>query len=82
MAAKLCKYCNVQMLEGFDEIERKFFEQGTRTHHTRERCEALKNKGGSSGLGTANGHEFKQINEKLDQIIAMLKGQGTLEGSD
>lgn len=84
MVAKLCKYCNIQMLEGFDEVERKFYEKGTKTLHTRERCEAIRNKGGDAQIYTkpAPSIDLTEINSKLDQIIALLKGQSTLEGNE
>ena len=42
-----CKYCHVVTLEGFNEQERKYYEQGTKTMHTRERCTEAKNRGGA-----------------------------------
>ena len=42
MAEKLCIYCHKVTLEGFDETERKYYEKGSKTLHTRERCEAAK----------------------------------------
>ena len=42
MAEKLCIYCHKVTLEGFDETERKFYEKGSKTLHTRECCEAAK----------------------------------------
>ena len=42
MAEKLCIYCHKITLDGFDETERKYYEKGSKTLHTRERCEAAK----------------------------------------
>jgi hypothetical protein len=87
MAQKLCIYCHKVTLEGFDETERKYYEKGSKTLHTRERCEAAK-------LGTtpqqqtnsANSQELADLNTKIDRALVLLNdiqqrisGQGSLD---
>ena len=50
----LCKYCHVVTLEGFNEQERKYYEKGTKTMHTQERCTEAKNRGGAGLSQTPN----------------------------
>jgi len=44
MAPRLCKYECGTMLEGFDEVNRKYLEAGTGGLHTKERCQEAKAK--------------------------------------
>lgn len=44
MTPKLCKYCHIVMLDGFDEEARKFIEADTGGLHTIERCKEAKAK--------------------------------------
>jgi hypothetical protein len=84
MTEKLCIYCHKVTLNGFDEVERKYYEKGTKTLHTRERCEAAKR-----GEVEATQTKSPQLNElitKVDQLIVMVQdinqkisGQGTLD---
>ena len=79
MAAKLCKYCNVQMLDGFDEVERKFFEQGTRILHTRERCEAIRNSPDNQGpkyktTGSAGIEQLTAMAVMLENMKTQIEG--------
>ena len=68
MAEKLCIYCHKITLDGFDETERKYYEKGSKTLHTRERCEAakrgelsyMKRKGGV----IINGQDIKELDHK------------------
>jgi hypothetical protein len=91
LAEKLCIYCHKVTLNGFDETERKYYEKGSKTLHTRERCEAAKR--GELDTSTKeksgviiNNQDFKQLVTKVDALIEMvnelnhrLSGQGTLE---
>jgi hypothetical protein len=84
MAQKLCIYCHKIVLEGFDDVERKYYEKGTKTLHTRERCEAAKQ--GSAPQTNTNNQDLSQLNNKLDQILAIVRdierrisGQGSLD---
>lgn len=52
--SKLCNYCHVVTLEGFNEQERKYYEKGTKIMHTRERCAEAKNRGGAGLSQTPN----------------------------
>ena len=63
MAQKLCIYCHKVTLEGFDETERKYYEKGSKTLHTRERCEAAKQ--GSAPQANTNNQDLSQLNNKL-----------------
>jgi hypothetical protein len=84
MTEKLCIYCHKVTLNGFDEVERKYYEKGTKTLHTRERCEAAKR-----GEVEATQTKSPQLNElitKVDQLIVMVQdinqkisGKGTLD---
>lgn len=42
----MCDYCHVVTLEGYNAEQRKYYEQGTKQLHTRERCTEAKNKAG------------------------------------
>ena len=89
MAEKLCIYCHKITLDGFDEKERKYYEKGSKTLHTRERCEAAKR--GELGTETTgqviiNGQEIRDLITKVDQLVEAvnnlnnhLMGQGTLD---
>ena len=78
MPAKLCKYkCNT-MIE-WDDTEGKFYEQGSRTHHTRERCEEIRNKGGSpqsqtQTAGSAGIEQWAAIGVMLEEMRTKLEG--------
>ena len=81
MAQKLCIYCHKIVLEGFDETERKYYEKGTKTLHTRERCEAAK-----QGIGNTSSQELADLNTKVDRALVLLNeihqrisGQGSLD---
>jgi hypothetical protein len=85
MAQKLCIYCHKVTLEGFDETERKYYEKGSKTLHTRERCELAK-QGTAPQANTNNNQDLSQLNNKLDQILAIVRdierrisGQGSLD---
>jgi hypothetical protein len=85
MAQKLCIYCHKVTLEGFDETERKYYEKGSKTLHTRERCEAAK-LGNAPQANTNNNQDLSQLNNKVDQILAIVRdierrisGQGSLD---
>jgi len=60
-----CKFCHVVTLEGFNETERKYYEQGTRQLHTLERCKEAKNR---AGVGSTPAPA--PINNKSDEIKA------------
>ena len=82
MAQKLCIYCHKVTLEGFDETERKYYEKGSKTLHTRERCEAAK----QGNVTQSNGQEITELNKKVDQILGIvnqinqkISGQGSLD---
>ena len=89
MAEKLCIYCHKITLEGFDETERKFYEKGSKTLHTRERCEAAKrgeHASESKGGVIINGQDLKELVTKVDQLIQAVRnlerhlmGQGSLD---
>jgi hypothetical protein len=89
MAEKLCIYCHKVTLNGFDEVERKYYEKGSKTLHTRERCEAAKRgelQTESKGGVIINSQDFKQLVTKVDQLIEIvnevnqrLSGQGTID---
>ena len=84
MAQKLCIYCHKVTLEGFDETERKYYEKGSKTLHTRERCEAAK-----LGIGQSTGNsnqDLTELNTKIDRALVLLNdihqrisGQGSLD---
>jgi hypothetical protein len=85
MAQKLCIYCHKVTLEGFDETERKYYEKGSKTLHTRERCEAAK-QGTGSQTNTNTNLDLGDLNNKVDQILAIVRdierrisGQGSLD---
>ena len=85
MAQKLCIYCHKVTLEGFDETERKYYEKGSKTLHTRERCEAAK-QGVSTTAPQINTQDFDDLSKKVDQVLAILRdierrisGQGSLD---
>jgi hypothetical protein len=67
--SKLCIYCKVVRLEGYNEIERKYYEQGTKQLHTRERCQEAKNR---PGAGSSPGPQQQQQEQqtKSDEIKA------------
>ena len=44
--SKICVYCHVVTLEGYNAEQRKYYEQGTTQLHTRERCAEARNKAG------------------------------------
>ena len=44
--SKICIYCHVVTLEGYNAEQRKFYEQGTTQLHTRERCAEARSKAG------------------------------------
>jgi hypothetical protein len=44
--SKICIYCHVVTLEGYNTEQRKFYEQGTTQLHTRERCAEARSKAG------------------------------------
>jgi hypothetical protein len=48
----------------------KFYENNTNDEHKHR---------GDTGRGADQAEEFKKINTKLDQIINLLKGQGSLD---
>ena len=82
MVQKLCIYCHKITLEGFDETERKYYEKGTKTLHTRERCEIAKQ--GTAPQG--NGQDLTDLTKKVDQLLAIvneinlkISGQGSLD---
>jgi hypothetical protein len=84
MAQKLCIYCHKVTLEGFDETERKYYEKGSKTLHTRERCEAAKQSTGQQV--SANSPELAELTKKVDQVLALvneinlkISGQGSLD---
>jgi len=84
MAQKLCVYCHKVVLEGFDETERKYYEKGSRTLHTRERCEAAKQGAGPAGQGQSQ--ELAELITKVDKLIEQvtnlnnrISGQGSLD---
>ena len=88
MAEKLCIYCHKVTLNGFDEVERKYYEKGSKTLHTRERCEAAKRGEHDTGKGGViiNGQDLKELVTKVDQLtqavnnlISRFEGQGTLD---
>ena len=89
MAEKLCIYCHKVTLEGFDETERKFYEKGSKTLHTRERCEAAKrgeHDTQSKGGVIINGQDIKDLITKVEaltlavnNLLSRLEGQGTLD---
>lgn len=89
MAEKLCIYCHKVTLNGFDETERKYYEKGSKTLHTRERCEAAKRgelASETKGGVIINGQDIKELITKVDQLtqavnnlIARFEGQGTLD---
>jgi hypothetical protein len=78
MAEKLCIYCHKVTLNGFDETERKYFEKGSKTLHTRERCEAAKRgelETTSTAAATAskggviiNGQDIRVLIAKIDAL--------------
>lgn len=89
MAEKLCIYCHKITLDGFDESERKYYEKGSKTLHTRERCEAAK-RGElgteSKGQVIINGQDIKELITKVEaltlavnNLLSRLEGQGTLD---
>ena len=84
MVQKLCIYCHKVTLEGFDETERKYYEKGTKTLHTRERCEAAKT--GTIQQANNNNQDLSDINKKVEQILGIvnqinqkISGQGSLD---
>ena len=84
MAQKLCIYCHKVTLEGFDETERKYYEKGSKTLHTRERCEAAKQ--GTASQTNTNNQDLTDMSKKVDQILAIVRdieqrisGQGSLD---
>ena len=44
--SKICVYCHVVTLEGYNAEQRKYYEQGTTQLHTRERCAEARSKAG------------------------------------
>jgi hypothetical protein len=44
--SKMCIYCHVVTLEGYNAEQRKYYEQGTTQLHTRERCAEARSKAG------------------------------------
>ena len=90
MAEKLCIYCHKIILDGFDETERKYYEKGSKTLHTRERCEAAKrgelDTSETKGGVIINGQDIKELITKIDaltlavnNLISRFEGQGTLD---
>lgn len=84
MTEKLCIYCHKVTLDGFDEGERKYYEKGSKTLHTRERCEAAKR--GELGTTQTKSPELAELVKKVDQLIVLvtdlhnrISGQGSLE---
>jgi hypothetical protein len=71
MAQKLCIYCKKIVLEGFDETERKYYEKGSKTVHTRERCEAAKT-GPGPQTNTNNNQDLADLNKKVDQLLVLV----------
>ena len=82
-----CKYGCETMLEGFNEAEHKYYEQGTTTIHTAERCKSIKageikiigdtTVGKFYGTTPSKGHYYQaadiiEINKKLDKILEIL----------
>jgi hypothetical protein len=69
-----CKYCHVVTLEGFNETERKYYEQGTRQLHTLERCREAKNRPGAGFTPSPNPSQAPQQQQqqqtKSDEIKA------------
>jgi hypothetical protein len=62
------------MLNGFDEVERKYYEKGSKTLHTRERCEAAKlGKVESTSQGQPKSRELTELITKVDQLIVMVQ---------
>lgn len=61
---KLCVYCKVVRLEGYNSEERKYYEQGTKQLHTRERCNEAKNR---SGAGSTPAQDQKTNDIKAAQ---------------
>ena len=72
MAEKLCIYCHKITLDGFDEIERKYYEKGSKTLHTRERCEAAKRGEHDTVKAKArviiNGQDIKELITKVEAL--------------
>ncbi len=68
--SKLCTYCHVVTLEGFNEQERKYYEKGTKTLHTRERCAEAKNR---AGAGLIQTHEQAQDQKSQDIKAAQVQ---------
>jgi hypothetical protein len=86
MAQKLCIYCHKVLLEGFDETERKYYEKGSKTLHTRERCELAKQGKLDTGNSQAATTNNEELVKKVDQILALvneinlkISGQGSLD---
>ena len=84
MVQKLCIYCHKVTLEGFDETERKYYEKGTKTLHTRERCELAKQ--GTTPQANNNNQDLSDLNKKVEQILGIvnqinqkISGQGSLD---
>jgi hypothetical protein len=64
-----CKYCHIVTLEGFNETERKYYEQGTKQLHTRERCQEAKNRAGVGSTPTPT-PSSAATNNRTDEIKA------------
>jgi hypothetical protein len=62
-----CKYCHIVTLEGFNETERKYYEQGTKQLHTRERCQEAKNRAGVGSTPTPTLQDQKTNDIKAAQ---------------
>jgi hypothetical protein len=85
MAQKLCIYCKKIVLEGFDETERKYYEKGGKTLHTRERCEEAK-LGKITQAAGGNGQDLTDLTKKVDRLLVIvneinqkISGQGSLD---
>ena len=72
--AKKCIYCHVVTLEGYNEIERKYYEQGTKQLHTRERCVEAKNRSGVGSTPTPQRNGNTTLTQqRTDDIKAAQK---------
>ena len=63
--SKLCKYCEVVTLEGYNPTERRYYEQGTQQLHTIDRCNEAKKR--KNSLGTSSNHQPQQVSTIVRQ---------------
>lgn len=86
MTSRICKFgCGV-LLEGFDEINRKYIEAGTGGLHTKERCEEAKAKLRTvQGEKNHNNHgnEFggvaKEVKDNHGNVVKLTMDQGYID---